>query len=236
MSSMSNKKILVITEGIKTEVDIFKQLQRCGLVVDCEIVAYASNIHNLLCKIEDVIDDNDFTLLSVLAEKEPDAKNRKKLEDIYTDVILIFDLDPQDKRFQDPKRKALYLKLVEYFSDSTDQGQLYLSYPMVEALFDKPGDTCLIKDAKKYKSKVKAKSKLFEKFATSGLSKKEYLAILKQHWYSASSLVHSPEDERMSMIRIYDEQVSHLEKTESVYVLSTSIFYLVDYWGLKVLR
>lgn len=57
------------------------------------------------------------------------------LMDSYTDKLLIFDFDPQDSFFRNHRDEACrrFQKLMEFFSESTDHGKLYLSYPMIEA-------------------------------------------------------------------------------------------------------
>lgn len=50
----------------------------------------------------------------------------------YTDVILVFDYDPQDNRFE-PRRLERFMAV---FNDSTDPGALYLNYPSVESFCD----------------------------------------------------------------------------------------------------
>lgn len=50
----------------------------------------------------------------------------------YTDVILVFDYDPQDNRFE-PRRLE---RFTAVFNDSTDPGALYLNYPSVESFCD----------------------------------------------------------------------------------------------------
>lgn len=50
----------------------------------------------------------------------------------YTDVALIFDFDPQDNRF-DP---LLLKKLQSIYNESTELGQLYINYPMLESYCD----------------------------------------------------------------------------------------------------
>lgn len=57
------------------------------------------------------------------------------LEDTYTDVMLVFDYDPQDDRF-DAGRLGDFMTV---FCDSTDRGALYLNYPFVESFCDFSG-------------------------------------------------------------------------------------------------
>ena len=44
---------------------------------------------------------------------------------------MIFDFDPQDNRY-DEKKLA---HMLQFFSDSTQMGRLYINYPMVESFY-----------------------------------------------------------------------------------------------------
>jgi len=48
--------------------------------------------------------------------------------------LLVFDLDPQDDKFDDDKIR----KMETYFCESSDMGKLYLNYPMIEAFYHMP--------------------------------------------------------------------------------------------------
>ncbi|WP_432648325.1 hypothetical protein [Mitsuokella sp.] len=61
----------------------------------------------------------------------PDAESAAVLGGKYTDILLIFDFDPQDNRYHADKLK----KLLAIFTDSTEMGRLYINYPMVESFF-----------------------------------------------------------------------------------------------------
>lgn len=54
--------------------------------------------------------------------------SRRRQSD-YSDILLVFDFGRQDNRFSH-ERLATMLK---HFSESTDEGKLYINYPMVEA-------------------------------------------------------------------------------------------------------
>lgn len=60
------------------------------------------------------------------------------LDGRFTDVILVFDFDLQDNRFDADSLK----RYAAAFCDSTDRGLLFINYPSVEAYrdFDHLGD------------------------------------------------------------------------------------------------
>jgi hypothetical protein len=74
---------------------------------------------------------DDLDLPQVLKERERDPAKKKLLDIKYTDVLLVFDLDPQDPLFSNDKIR----RMQEYFCESSDMGKLYINYPMVEAFY-----------------------------------------------------------------------------------------------------
>ena len=128
------KNILVVCEGKKTEPKFINNLIREYLPSDnIEVYSFCTTIYrlyDLYTKYDCSFDELD--LLEVLKEERKNnlTDNEKKiLDNIYTDIFLIFDYDPQTPNF-----KILALeKMLEHFSDSTEYGKLYINYPMFEA-------------------------------------------------------------------------------------------------------
>lgn len=140
VSSMS-KKILVICEGTKKDPEIIQYAQKLDLLPEnLQIVSYGTNIYKLYNALEkesqgypDGWDSLDIQLSMIHSARTEDEKS--VLMDSYTDKLLIFDFDPQDSFFRNHRDEACrrFQKLMEFFSESTDHGKLYLSYPMIEA-------------------------------------------------------------------------------------------------------
>lgn len=51
------------------------------------------------------------------------------MEKEFTDVYLVFDMDPHHQKYSG----ELLAKAMEFFDDSTQNGKLYLNYPMLES-------------------------------------------------------------------------------------------------------
>lgn len=64
-------------------------------------------------------------------QEKKTARTKRIFEDKYTDILLVFDFDPQDPYF-DPEHIHL---MQRCFCESSDMGKLYLNYPMVEAFY-----------------------------------------------------------------------------------------------------
>ena len=126
------KKILVCVEGAKTDVRLMGMLFKIyNLELEYEIIPYCANIYDLYNAMfgEGTPEDMDF--LQVLKEREYNTEVRKILDFNYSDILLIFDMDPQDPRFS-PK---ILFNMINFFKESTDTGKLYINYPMVEAFY-----------------------------------------------------------------------------------------------------
>ena len=148
MNNASEKNVLLIVEGAKREPQLMERLfESFGLADNHQFVRVKINVHDFLNKLFqeygcdfEAVDLKPF-VAELLSDKDDVAQ---LLESSFTDTLLIFDLDPQDNRL-DFKRLEL---MQDYYCDSTDMGQLYLSYPSVEAYRDfDPLKYCSLDDA-----------------------------------------------------------------------------------------
>jgi hypothetical protein len=137
MDSAGKKKILVLVEGEKADVAVMKRLFELYPELDAkyQIVSYKTNIYVLYQDFfagEDIQENLD--LLQVLRSREPSVEAKRIFDDRYTDILLVFDLDPQDPLFTEEKVR----KMQGYFRESSDMGKLYLNYPMIESFYHMP--------------------------------------------------------------------------------------------------
>ena len=80
----------------------------------------------------------------------------------YKNIFLIFDYEAQDPNFSINKIQ----RLQKYFSDVTNNGQLYINYPMVESYFD---------------LEINNDLQFLNKFLNKIVTGKEYKAIVKNN-------------------------------------------------------
>ena len=131
---MSNKpKVLIITEGKKTEPKLYrKAFELFPLFNKYEIYSYKANAYDLYGYLEPYWKDGsleDSEFLQILQEHENSEEKKKVLEQNFSDVFLVFDFDLHDHRYDFAKLK----RLLTYFNESTENGKLYINYPMVES-------------------------------------------------------------------------------------------------------
>ena len=82
----------------------------------------------------------DFTedIVTVIKRKL-ESRNEKPISDElsitdFSEVYLFFDYDFQNKNLELEELNAQLNEMLELFSDETDNGKIYVSYPMIESI------------------------------------------------------------------------------------------------------
>lgn len=100
------------------------------------------NIYMLWKKLK--ADDFDTDIIEVL--RESNKKIREQLEglsrDDFSEVFLFFDYDVHQTNLGKADDGDVINQMLESFDNETENGKLYISYPMVEALRDFEADKC----------------------------------------------------------------------------------------------
>lgn len=129
---MTKGKILVLVEGEKTDFRLMQHLLNVyGIDKFHQVVPYKTNIYVLYNAMFYNTDPETVDILQLLKEHEQDVCKKQIFDQNYSDILLIFDLDPQDPKFSERK----IIEMITYFVESSDMGKLYLNYPMVEAFY-----------------------------------------------------------------------------------------------------
>lgn len=129
---MNKEKTLFIFEGAKTEDKLVEKLERNFLgdrhAIKCVIDA---EIYQLYRAIKE---EKGFSIDIVSLLKERTAENAEILKDYSRDsfayIYLFFDYDAHSTLADDNKIE----EMLSFFNDETNEGMLYISYPMVEAI------------------------------------------------------------------------------------------------------
>ena len=131
---MTNKeKTLFVFEGAKTEDKLVEKLEKNFLgdrhAIKC---VFDAEIYQLYHAIKE--DDKAFSIDIVSLLKERKAENAEILKgytrDSFAYIYMFFDYDAHSTLADDEKIK----EMLSFFNDETDEGMLYISYPMVEAI------------------------------------------------------------------------------------------------------
>ncbi len=230
---MNKPKILFLVEGAKTDVRLMQKLLSVyGFDQKYEIISYNTNIYTLYNEMFRDNDPADLDLLQVLKEHEKDPRKKPLFDQSYSDILLIFDLDPQDPLFTSDKIQ----RMTEYFVESSDMGKLYLNYPMVEAFYHMHD----IPDAHfneyfatqeelsngTYKQRVNQenRNRNYTKFA---VTKEECNTVIQQNLEKARWLCNVP-DGIPDEISILSAELRYWEQ-QMISVLCTCVFYIPEY-------
>lgn len=181
-------------------------------------------------------DDLDVTALLMEGASEEDAR---MLGQDFSDVFLVFDMDPQDTLYDRVKLEAV----MGFFDDSTENGKLYLNYPMLESYkhLKEPYDpeyltrTVPVGDVGRYKeivdeeaySGIKDLGKFDEDMAMMVLELNTRKANLL---LSGNDGIPSSEEylgwNLFNLLRI---QMETMDMCGCVHVLNTSVFNILDF-------
>lgn len=124
--------ILFVFEGAEREPRIFRTLERLFFGHGERIVcSFRNNIYDLYRQLKEL--DGDGDIISILRENKADLPLGVKSSD-FSEVYLFFDYDFQNKNLTLDEINQQLGEMLELFDDETDNGKLYVSYPMVESL------------------------------------------------------------------------------------------------------
>ena len=235
--SESKRKILVLVEGARTDTRLMERLLAIyNIDAKYEIVSYGTNIYTLYSEMFAENDPSKVDLLQLLKERESDP-NKKLIFDIaYTDILLIFDLEPHAPDFSPEKIR----RMAEYFVESSDMGKLYLNYPMVEAFYHMssiPDEqynnrfaTLEELQAGTYKMRVNRENRNhdYSKFAA---DRDECNIVIQQNIDKARSITHEEKvpEYLPGQANILTAQLALLTEERKVAVLSICPFFIPDY-------
>lgn len=246
---MSKKKeyIAVISEGEKTEKQIINNLENNFTTFSNKIIflSYKANIYNLFREIEE---DEDIDIISLLKEKQIKAnKIRNDVENIdvsninsddISQIYLFFDYDGHDPEYSNEKIS----QMIEIFNNETENGKLYISYPMVEALkhllknkVEIENYIVKIKENNNYKNFVSKNSDFTDlrkfKFEDWGFIISENLKRCL-FLFEIKNLNYEIYSKRIDQESIFYKQLDkYISKEEKVLVLSAFPFFLIEYFG-----
>lgn len=245
---MSKRKLLFITEGEVDETKfIDKVFKKCYPSIEYDYYVYSTNLHTLaqlIFKENNEIDEY-LDIKNVLRENENIEYKREKLSAQYSDIILVFDFDPHVDNPQFEKIE----KMLRHFNDSTNNGKLYINYPMMQSyrhIKSYPEEDFEFKDRVIETSKC---SKYKEIVNTEGvfnnINKYEYPKIMKIIGYQlkkANFILNGNyripkynEFFDIDLNCIYKIQCRNNSKNKCVYVLNTFVFNIIEYNPKKVL-
>lgn len=135
---MKNCKVFIV-EGEAREVEIIEKIKEIFFKnTKFEIITLPAgqNVYMLWKKMKE--DDFETDIIEVL--RESNEKIRKSIEGYsrndFSEVYLFFDYDAHQRNMIKEADEGIIEEMLQSFSNETENGKLYISYPMVEALRD----------------------------------------------------------------------------------------------------
>lgn len=205
------------------------------------------NIYMLWKKLK--ADDFETDIIEVLRECNDDI--RAQLTDLsrddFSEVYLFFDYDAHQTNLSKADDADAVVQMLKSFNNETENGKLYISYPMAEALRDYKSGVCgdraacfvATADMKEYKNASAARSvnPQFKKYDFKVW--KDIIDVFAMRVFCLFEFADPLEYERYIEIvtpcEIYSLEEKKMQK-EGVFVLSAFPEFLVDYFGVKLWR
>ena len=129
--------ILCVFEGAEREPRIFRTLERLFFVEGEVIVrSFGNNIYELYRQLKEM--DGDGDIVSILRENKSAGTGSPfppgvKSSD-FSEIYLFFDYDFHNMYLPLVEMNRRLDEMLSLFDDETDNGKLYVSYPMMESL------------------------------------------------------------------------------------------------------
>lgn len=237
--------ILFVFEGEKTERTIFNCLGMNFFSGKkrAVVAAYGTVIYDLWRRLKNAEADEELDSFQIIREKvqsNPSTYN-DKLEgldvDNISEIYLFFDYDGHtDLASHEDLRD-----IISFFDDEHDQGRVYISYPMVEAIRH-------VSSRDNFKTLKVVSSPAYKKESLQGGRLDNFGQYKAGHWdciishnYLKAAFLIDGKDAypvyseaiNYSQKRIFDHQVDSCLEGCDVYVYSAWPFFIVEFFGEK---
>lgn len=236
--------ILLVFEGEKAEIGIFNKIKKFYFNNEKNSVVHASYVAEIYQLFKAVKEDPFLDIVELLRKRN--EKNAKSLSNIkrvnVSQIYLFFDYDNHATDATDEKIQ----NMLEFFNEETENGKLFISYPMVEALWHINNESkscyelCTVKTkiGKKYKNLVSIDSSFKD---PRKIDINDWNFITLKTIKKANCIVNdTPEKPEYNEFMDINQQVifeSQLEKFipyQKIAVLSGIPLFIVDYFGEKL--
>ncbi|MDQ7090074.1 MAG: hypothetical protein Q9M50_05445 [Methylococcales bacterium] len=234
-----SKIILFVFEGVKTEAHIYNSLRKYFL---------SENDHSIICATfntviyklyKDLQKYDELELkFDLIEELRPnntgvlDGIVRKNIAEIY----LIFDYDGHASNASDEK----LTEMLEYFNNETENGKLYISYPMIEAIKHLKSDipfhetTAEAKQKTSYKERVSHEcNECYKNFWQ--WDHQHWAVIIQEHCRKLNFITtghYTFPNQTFEQSEIFEAQLEkYINPDNKVAVLSAFPVLLLDYYG-----
>lgn len=200
------------------------------------------NIYMLYNKLKE--DDFETDIVELLREsnaiamEQLDGVDRQAIDEVY--LFFDFDIHYDNLRNKSESLSMLY-EMLRYYDNETDNGKLYVSYPMVEALYDyrvelcEPFSNCFVStyDSRRYKELSGHDNPNSSKHPMTYDDWSEILMIFVLRircLFEMERIDCSIYRKEVSPVNILRHQERNLEESDNLFVLSAFPEFLFDYF------
>ena len=240
-------RIAVIVEGAKQEKKYFKSMEKVFFAckkLDIFVLSGGENIYALWQQMR--LDKFETDIIEVLREKSRSASTKLKgiSRGDFQEVYLFYDYDPQQDNASNTN--VILKSMLEVFNNETENGKLYISYPMSEALRDIRQDSCVpytccmypLDCVKSYKQRTGNKNEYVHVGSYMDLEWYMLLSIYISRLtclYGVSRVadIFLNEKELNNPLKVFEEEQKRLKATGKIFILSAFPEFLVDYFPVK---
>lgn len=247
---MSSAKVLFVLEGKQPEGNIVARLQKAfpeelaDLSSDLVKIVFSSNIYSLYGKLKD--DDGFLDVVEVLKEQHKEDKELQGLDrESVSQVFLFFDLDIHGLAQPIEQSCEQLDELLNFFDNETENGKLFLSYPMVEVVNICDRSNGLMSEDRKLFKICDCEGDGFKHFVNDlnrdskticrANCRENWLIICKANYEKAQWLMKLPTGtlslEQMQQPTILQHQQVLIKNEGVVATLSAFPFFLLEYLG-----
>ena len=205
-------------------------------------LAAEQNIYMLYNRLKE--DDFETDLIEILREENKQAEealtgiDRQDIDEVY----LMFDYDIHQRNLsEDEDPNDVLEKMLQFYNNETENGKLYISYPMVEALYDYQDGYCEPYSDCRYPiariAQYKQMSGMNNPHASHHLKKyEEWKMILSvyglriQCLFDVERLDYQFYRNSVTVESIFHKQRKYIDADQAVFILSAFPEFLLDYF------
>ena len=200
---------------------------------DYKIVSYGTSLYELY---EELSFDPLLSLVGLLKSTGKITLGPEELsKQAFSQIYLVFDYEPHYQKYSDEKVK----KMLSFFDNETENGKLYINYPMFEAAFyldDFENPKCAYEKisiidccGETFKPKVRSLS-CFGTKNHLDFSLSKTLDIWQSIKWNYKRVVYLIGKEELDYQMVLDRQIEiKNSKEKSILILSTFVLLIVDY-------
>ena len=234
---MNNSKILILTEGKSPDKSVIQNINEKFDIGGEIIWTKVGTIYAFYKLLKKEYEKTPYIeMASYIKTRYKSKISEDFLSSQISRIYLFFDYDIHselDSEYDDLEKISEKIKEIEeiskFFANETEEGKLYLSFPMIEA-YSKPVGVNF-----KYFSNFKSKIKKETRNRGNAYINSKYLEIIKFHIENSKKLL-DLKIEEIERIKILEFENNLLKNNRKINVFSAIPIFLKEYFGMKKLN